>query len=805
MMSYLLSRFNIHLVDFRFKWASQLSDRSRKYSWMIGFVSLTVLGSVTAQDQVKPVATAHEQGMIKITLPPETELKTLIDFVSLRLGVQILYDETIAGKKLSINAPQPIPSETLLELLKSALKMKGFALVDADVKGWLRVVPADDLSRIAEPIDESKPNKELSGTAAVTQTFTAAHLAPDRIKAIIDPFLSQKGANAVVFPDKNLLIVTDYASNLKRIARVIAAVDQAGPERVLKFHPIEHVNADQLALQVTQSMASRLAAAPQGTVAPSITADKRTNQLMIVGTASQIEEVIRLATAFDVTLEQRTEIYTFRYVNAERIDRLIRDIFEPLMIERLYRSSIDPDDNLLIATGTEEIHKRIEWFKQELDVETKRPGSGVKFYRLKYANAEDVLNTLQGIVQKHAGGGTRSFQRGVSSLGRGNASGSQSIGPNESPINFVPGPNNPNPPGEPAGNPPALSQSNGDSAGGADRSAENNATLPSQGGGMNRESEAGIGTIVPGRAQVSVDPNTNSIIVIADRAVQQVYEELIRSLDRRRPQVMLEAKIVILDTSDDFSLGVEVSGGDRTGLQRLFQFTSFGLSTVNPTTGALALIPGRGFNWTLVDPQSADAVIRALATHRRAKIVSAPQILVNDNATGTLASVTEVPFTSVNASNTVATTSFAGFAEAGTTIEATPRITDDDHLELEYSIALNSFTGSGSAGVPPPRQTDEIQSTVVVPDGYTVIVGGLTRKNASWSRETVPIIGDIPVVGYLVGTVTKTSSKTTLFVFLKPVILRDDKFRDLKYLSDRELPKTCEVGNAPASGPILIR
>ncbi|MFN9977449.1 MAG: secretin N-terminal domain-containing protein, partial [Phycisphaerae bacterium] len=80
-------------------------------------------------------------------------------------------------------------------------------------------------------------------------------------------------------------------------------------------------------------------------------------------------------------------------------------------------------------------------------------------------------------------------------------------------------------------------------------------------------SEVGFGTIVPGRAQVSVDPNTNSIIVIADRSVQQVYEELIKSLDRRRPQVMLEAKIVILDTTDDFSLGVEVSGGDRTGLR----------------------------------------------------------------------------------------------------------------------------------------------------------------------------------------------------------------------------------------------
>jgi general secretion pathway protein D len=768
-------------------------------------VCIASIRPVTAQEPANPAAVAPEQGMIKITLPPETELKTLIDFVSLRLGVQILYDETIAGKRLSINAPQPIPAETLLELLKSALKMKGFALVDADVKGWLRVVPADDLSRIAEPYDEGQPTKEYPGTAAVTQTFSAAHLAPDRIKAIIDPFLSQKGANAVVFPDKNLLIVTDYASNLKRISRLIAAVDQAGPERTLKFYPVEHINADQLALQVTQSMASRLTTQPQGTAAPTITADKRTNQLMIVGTAAQIEEVLRLTTAFDVALEQQTEIYTFRYINAERVDRLVRDIFEPLMIERLYRSSIDPDDNLLIATGTEEIHKRIEWFKNELDIETKRPGSGVKFYRLKYANAEEVLGTLQGINQHNTGGGSRNYQRGVSSLGRGNGSGSRSIGSNDSPIDFVPGPNTPNQPGQQAGNPPALRQPTIDSGNNPFRDPGTAGAQFVPGGGVNGANEAGFGTIVPGRAQVSVDPNTNSIIVIADRSVQQVYEELIKSLDRRRPQVMLEAKIVILDTSDDFSLGVEISGGDRTGLRRLFQFTSFGLSTVTPTTGALALIPGRGFNWTLVDPENADAVIRALSTHRRAKIVSAPQILVNDNATGTLASVTEVPFTSVNASNTVATTSFAGFAEAGTTIEATPRITDDDHLELEYSIALNSFSGTGSGGVPPPRQTDEIQSTVVVPDGYTVIVGGLTRKNYSRTRDTVPFIEDIPVLKHLVGTLSTTGSKTTLFVFLRPVILRDDKFRDLKFLSDRELPKTCEAGNYPASGPLLIR
>ena len=60
---------------------------------------------------------------------------------------------------------------------------------------------------------------------------------------------------------------------------------------------------------------------------------------------------------------------------------------------------------------------------------------------------------------------------------------------------------------------------------------------------------------------------------------------------------------------------------------------------------------------------------------------------------------------------------------------------DDDHLQLQFNVSLNSFTGSGSNGVPPPRQTDQISSEVTVPDGYTVIVGGLTNRNNSSLSE----------------------------------------------------------------------
>jgi general secretion pathway protein D len=307
---------------------------------------------------------------------------------------------------------------------------------------------------------------------------------------------------------------------------------------------------------------------------------------------------------------------------------------------------------------------------------------------------------------------------------------------------------------------------------------------------------------IQGLARVAADASTNTIIVIGPPSVQDAYEELIEFLDRRPQQVLIEARVVILDTTDDYSLGVEVSVGDRSGERRLLEFTSFGLSDVDPVSGALSLIPGRGLNWTLVDPSQADVVLRALASHRRARVTSTPRILVNDNKTGTLASVAEVPFTSVNASQTVATTSFAGFAEAGTSIEVTPRISDEDLLQLEFTVSLNSFTGPGGDGVPPPRQTDELSSEVTIPDGHTVIIGGL---NTSGSQDGIPFIENIPILKELTSITTKNSSNATLFFFLRPIILRDDKFEDLKFISESDAAKAGIQGAFPASSPILVQ
>jgi type II secretory pathway component GspD/PulD (secretin) len=771
------------------QWKSALFEANHRL-----IAALTIWGmsavSVHAQESAPAAANAAAEANVKLTFPDQMDLNLLIDYVSQRLGIKILYDEQVANKQITIKAPGEIPAASLLNVLESALKIKGLALVDGDVPGWKQIVAVKDLSQIAQPNTEALGGVENS--EAVTQAFTLKFVTPDKLATIVKPFLTEPGANTITIPEQNLLIITDYAGNLKRIARLVETIDQAGPPSELSFYTVKNLEAGGLAQQIREALTAKFKTQTAPLVYE-VTHDERTNQLLIVAPKDVVDQILKLAETLDVPLGVATVVYSFQFVAADRIDKLVKELFDPLTINRLYRSAVDGDDNMLIVTAPPQVHERVEWLKQEMDVESKRPGSSVQFYKLKNASAEEVLATLLSVQQSVSGGfspsAPRSGPRGVSSLGRGPTGTAAHSSGQSNREQTVPGPNLPQAPAQVEPTPPPALQADPQPVIAQQAaSAEQPATL----------------AFAPDAARVTADPFTNSIIVVGDRNVQEVYRNLIAFLDKKRPQVMIEARVVIVDTSEDFALGVELSG-DRNLFHKFYQFTSYGLSTVSPTTGALALNPGRGLNWTLVEPEDADAVLRALATHKRARVLSSPRVLVNDNSTGTLASVSEVPFTSVNASTTVATTSFAGFAEAGTTIEVTPRISEDDHLVLDYAVTLNTFTGSGGAGVPPPRQTDEVRSTVTIPDGHTVVVGGLNRSNLSYEYQGIPLLDKIPILKDLTGMTTKADKRTTTFVFLRPVILRDDKFRDLQYISDKSARCVEECPNIPGSSPMLIK
>jgi general secretion pathway protein D len=284
----------------------------------------------------------------------------------------------------------------------------------------------------------------------------------------------------------------------------------------------------------------------------------------------------------------------------------------------------------------------------------------------------------------------------------------------------------------------------------------------------------------------------------------------VRQIDRRRPQVQIEAVLVELSADDNLNLGIELESwqpGTHGETTTLF-FTSFGLSTIDPNTGQRTLIAQPGVGAAILRPDEVPFVLSALQATGKASIMSYPKVLVNDNVAGTISSIREEPYTQVNASNTVATTSFGGYIQAGIQFGVVPHISENNYLRLEYQVQLNSFVGSPTTTVsgtlPPARDTNTVQSEVTVPDNHTIIIGGLQRQLQGQSVRKVPLLGDIPGVGLLFQTLNKTSRTVTLYFFLRPQILRDDRFLDLKLISQQAADRAEIGGQWPRNPAIAI-
>jgi len=732
-------------------------------------VMVVVAGPIYAQQPVS----GDPPGEIVLNFPENLELKVLVDYVSKRLGINILYDEQIANRRVTIEAPQSIPESSLLGLLESALKMKGLALVDGGEPGWKRIVPAANLIAIARGPKEAQrlaESGQLGATLAVTRVFHLRHADAKRVDQLIKPFLTQPGGNSTIVGEHKLIIVTDYASNMDRVVGLIRLADKPLETIAVEFVAVEHQEASQLAQQALKLIRSKLQIeskqrAGGGSVIPGVdvTYDDRTNQVIVVGVRRRVDDAVAIVRSLDVSLDLVTKVYQFKVASPERIDRLNRELIGPLAAKRLYRSAVDQDGGFLVVATTEQIHLKIQALKNDLDIPLPESQSPIQIYKLANTTAADVLETIRAIETDD----------GLGHLQLGGVDEGEKV--QEPGIE---------PPTGDTGQPPSPQRE----------------ALQEHAGKLQPIQSS----VRARKAIVAADTNTNSIIVVAQPGVQAVYERLIRMLDQRRPQVLVEVIIASLDANDGFSLGVEISHEHTGGDARTLTFSSFGLSDVNAATGGLSLTPGLGFNGAVISPDIADIVIRALKTNTRAKVVSAPRLLVNDNATGTLSSIAEEPFTSVNASDTVATTSFAGFVSAGTTITVTPHISEGDHLSLEYSISLNSFTGSGVDGIPPPRKTDSVQSVVTIPNGHTVIVGGLKRKDYSKTVNAVPLLGEIPILKHLFRNEIEDESEVTLFVFIRPIILRDDQFEDLKFLSKRDRIAADLPAEYPTSEPLVV-
>jgi general secretion pathway protein D len=726
-------------------------------------------------------APASQPDQVYLDFPEAVELQAMADYLSRTLGINILYDESIASKKITVRSPAAIPKDSLLPLFRSVLKIKGLALVACEQPGWYKVVQAQDLPSEVAGLRQEAASSITEESKVLTQVFALKNGDLQGIATTLKPFLSKPGGTMFPIPAQKLLIVTDYDFVVLRLAKLIELLDVAPVPVEVRFFTPSSQPASELAGQVTRILSERAKLSSQGASPLSILAEANLPGMVLIGPTADVNEALALIQRFDVApkAETATARYTFQHIGADYAQRMIQQLLTDA--KPALRLVLDTQGNTLYVTGTTDQHRRVGQVIQDLDSAQPTPTRSVKFYRLLNRRATEVFATLSAMLG----------QSDLASMltGEGDSSSGQT---GFDAMLKVPGANAP--PGRPGivrqlPEPPALVPPRPPSS------------MPSGGGQTGTASISGPGYTL------AMDEFTNTIIAVAGAAMQEQIQMLIHQLDHRRPQVLVEVTLVSLSDTDALDLGVELQTLRLQG-DTLYQLASFfGVTAANTPTNTLTPLHGTGFNGVILRPDECQIVMQALAIHGKSKIISTPRLLVYDNASGKLESVNEQPFTSVNASNTVATTSFAGYSEAGTTLSVEPHIAEGNFLELKYDLSVSDFTG-GSAGstAPPPRNRNTLSSTVVVPDAYTVVVGGLTLENRSDSVSEVPGLGRIPILGLLFQSSHQTQGRSKLYAFIKPGILRDQQFVDLRFLSEGQVQAAgLENKDFPKSVPLWMR
>jgi general secretion pathway protein D len=298
------------------------------------------------------------------------------------------------------------------------------------------------------------------------------------------------------------------------------------------------------------------------------------------------------------------------------------------------------------------------------------------------------------------------------------------------------------------------------------------------------------------------DPGTNSLLIAANKTRYEEVLELIRQLDRRQDQVLIETALIALQGQTFRDIGVELGGAD---LDEGFGVTSFGLSSITDSDGDGTpdlRIPNES-NGLIAGILSGDDInipflIAAIENVDSANVLNVPSVLVNNNGSATVSTKDEQPTTTITLGSGVGgqtQENFNGYEEAGITLTISPSISASAYLRLDISLIVSTFLGTFQPGnpIPPARITREIATVVNVPDGDTMVVGGIITDNLTESAQQIPWLGDIPILGNLFKRDSKTSDRTTLYFFVTPHILRDRDFADLAEVSYRKKLEAAEV------------
>ncbi len=294
---------------------------------------------------------------------------------------------------------------------------------------------------------------------------------------------------------------------------------------------------------------------------------------------------------------------------------------------------------------------------------------------------------------------------------------------------------------------------------------------------------------------IQADESLNALVVRANNSKMKQVRNVIRQLDVRRAQVLIEAAIIEVSANKAENLGIQWATGDvDTGIGGTNLTTGGQLSTSDIVTGLLASNAGAavappalaqgltaGFGELGDDGRLEWAgLIQALATDSSVNLLSTPSILTLDNEEAKIMVGENVPFVTGTSTSTGAGISnpFQTIQrqDVGITLEVTPHLSDGNSMRLELNQEISSVKDSSASvsTVDITTSKRQIKTTVLADSGETIVLGGLIQDDIKEVQHKVPILGDIPLLGVLFRSTKHTHVRSNLIVFLRPTIVHDN-------------------------------
>lgn len=481
-----------------------------------------------------------------------------------------------------------------------------------------------------------------------------------------------------------------------------------------------------------------------------------TNTLVITDTAENVRRIEGIARALDTDNGQ--EIYTIpiRNADAAEVGAAVQSVLGSSATgSAAPRVTVDARSNRLLLNADPETYALVQRVVADLDVPGRAIPSTVpvtQVYALRFADAASLADVLRGLV----GSGATVSNPVAGALA------------------------------------PVIDPATGVAVEGADV----------------RLVAPAVGSF--SAEEITIQPvlESNSIVVRARAEVQRDLARLIAELDQRRPQVLIEAAIVEVSGDISEQLGVQLGFGTATppGDFTATSFSGSGPSLQNilrllgsPAANSV----GSGLSIGLSRKDDFGVLLQALGTSTKANLLSTPSITTLDNQAAEIIVGQNVPFRTGSFTSEGTTQNTIERKDVGITMRVVPRVNQGDVIQLDISQEVSSLTNQavqGAADLVTNRRS--IKTTVLADNGGTIVLGGLITDDRQSSRSEVPGLGRVPVIGGLFRNRSEQARRQTLFVFMRPTILRTRA--DVSAVSDNRFQRLKAIEAAPPEkGSIL--